>query len=404
METELFMVALGVEEPVYIDEVVFDNASGELHIHMDFRSGGRFACSECGASNLPVHDTTDKVWRHLNFFQYRCFIHMRTPRTCCPTCGTRLWVPPWGRAQSGFTTLFEAFVMVLAKDMPISRIGALVGEHDTRIWRIVRHHIGRAYADKTFESAEKIGCDETSVRKGHKYVTVFADMASGKTLFVAKGRSSGALEALAAELPKHNAAPEQVTEITMDMFPAYISGAADHFPRAGITFDKFHVIQALGLAMDQVRREEQKTNPLLKHTRYIWLKNQNNLTVKQKTLLETLRFENLKTAKVYQMKLTFQDIYRGIWEPKAADEAIKKWLSWAVRSRLSPIISFAKLVKRHYAGIIRYFETRLTTGTMESINSRIQEIKRRAKGFRNIDNFISMIYLKTAGLLVGIHT
>ena len=120
--------------------------------------------------------------------------------------------------------------------------------------------------------------------------------------------------------------------------------------------------------------------------------------------METLRYENLKTAKVYQMKLTFQDIYRTVMEPEAAEEAIKKWLSWAVRSRLEPVKRFAKTVKTHFSGIIRYFTSRLTSGAMEGINSRIQEIKRRGRGFRNIYNFIAMIYLEAGGLKLDLPT
>ena len=398
MEKELFEVALGIEEPVYIDKIMFDGKAGELRIYMDFRRGGKFACSECGAEGMPVYDTVDKAWRHLNFWQYKTYIHMRTPRTKCPQCGERLWIPPWGREQSGFTALFEAFVMALAKEMPISQIGELVGEHDTRLWRIVRFHVARAHAKKDYSEVTEIGCDETSSRKGHQYVTVFADMVKSEVIFVTKGKDSGTIKAFAEELPRHHAQAEQIREVTIDMSPAFISGVGEQLPEASITFDKFHVIQALNKAQDEVRRMEQKQNPLLTSSRYIWLKNPENLTVKQKEQLETLRYENLKTAKVYQMKLTFQDIYRTIREPQAAEAAIKKWLSWAVHSRLEPIKGFAKMVKNHFDGIMRYFTSRLTSGAMEGINSRIQEIKRRARGFRNIDNFISMIYLETAGL------
>ena len=398
MEKELFSVALRIEEPVFIDEIVFDGPEGELHIHMNFRRGGRFSCSECGARDLPVYDTVEKAWRHLNFFQYKCYIHMRTPRTNCPKCGERLWTPPWSRQQSGFTMLFEAFVMALAKEMPISRIGELVGEQDTRIWRMVRFHVKRAYAKKNYAAVTQVACDETSSRKGHNYVTVFADLGSGEVMFVTEGKDSGTVKAFAEELPKHAAQPEQIKEVTIDMSPAFISGVTNYLPQAGITFDKFHVIQALNKAQDEVRRMEQKKNPLLKSSRYIWLKNPENLTEKQRKQLETLRYENLKTAKVYQMKLTFQDIYRTIREPEAAREAVKKWLSWAVRSRLEPVKIFAKTVKSHFSGILRYFTSRLTSGAIEGINSRIQEVKRRARGFRNINNFIAMIYLETAAL------
>ena len=404
MEKELFSVALGIEEPVYIDEIVFDGAEGELHIHMDFRRGARFSCPECGYPGLPVHDTVEKAWRHLNFFQYKCYIHLRTPRTKCSKCGERLWLPPWSRKKSGFTMLFEAFVMALAKEMPVSRIGELVGEQDTRIWRIVGFYVNRAHAKKSYGAVEKVGCDETSSRKGHNYVTIFANMDNGEVMFATEGKDSSTVRAFAEELPKHEAQPEQIKEVTIDMSPAFISGVTDYLPEAGITFDKFHVIQALNKAQDEIRRMEQNQNPLLKSSRYIWLKNPENLTEKQRKQLETLRYENLKTAKVYQMKLTFQDIYRTIREPEAAREAIKKWLSWAVRSRLEPIKRFAKTVKSHFAGIMRYFTSRLTSGAIEGINSRIQEIKRRARGFRNVHNFINMIYLETAGLDMDLPT
>jgi transposase len=398
VEKELFEAGLGIEEPLHIDEIAFDTGAGELHIHVNFRRGGRFDCPECGESGLAVHDTAEKTWRHLNFWQYKTYIHMRTPRTVCPKCGERLWVPPWGRNRSGFTLLFEAFVLRLAKEMPVVQIAGLVGETDTRIRRIIRGHVKRAYEKKTFESTVKLGVDETSSRKGHKYVTVFADMDSGNVLFATEGKDSGTLKAFADEMPKHGADAKQIKEITMDMSAAFISGATAYIPNANVTFDKFHVVQALNKARDEVRRAEQKQNPLLKQSRYVWLKNPENLTAEQKKKLETLRFENLKTAKVYQMKLTFQDIYRNVIEPEAAEAAIKKWLSWAVRSRLEPIKRFAKTVKNHWGGILRYFKSRLTSGAMEGINSRIQEIKRRARGFRNIDNFIAMIYLEAAHL------
>jgi transposase len=301
VEKELFEAGLGIEEPMYIDEITFGATEGELHIHVNFRRGGKFACSQCGESGLSVHDTIEKTWRHLNFWQYKTYIHMRTPRTVCPKCGERVWIPPWGRKQSGFTMLFEGFVLRLGKEMPICQIADLVGETDTRIWRIVRGHVNRAYEKKRFEDTAKIGVEETSSHKGHKYVTVFADMDSGEVLFATEGKDSGTLKTFAEEMPKHTADVKQIKEITMDMSVSFISGADSYFPNAGVTFDKFHVIQALNKARDKVRRTEQKKNPLLNRSRYIWLKNPENLTAEQKKKLETLRFENLKTAKVYQV-------------------------------------------------------------------------------------------------------
>jgi transposase len=399
MNEQLFTIALSISEPVFIEEISFNKTEGELHIYLNFRRGGRFACPECGAAS-PAADTTEKTWRHLNFFQYKCFLHMRTPRVECPEHGVRLWNPPWARSKSGFTLLFEAFVMQLAKAMPVSQIADLVGEHDTRIWRIIKAYVSKAYAEKDLSGLEEVGVDETSSRKGHRYVTVFADTYGGDVVFATPGKDASTIAAFAEELPKHGGNTEKITEITMDMSQSFITGAADHLPNASVTFDKFHVVKLLNEALDEVRRDEQKVNPLLKKTRYIWLKNPENLTAKQLQSLGSLRKENLKTARAYQMKLTFQDIYREIRNPEEAGIAIKKWLSWAVRSRLDPIKKFARTVKKHYDGILRHFESGLTSGFMEGINSRIQEVKRRARGFRNIYNFISMIYLVAGGLII----
>lgn len=176
-------MALGIEEPIYIEKIDFDKSLGELYIHINFRKGGRFTCSEFGKKDLPVHDTEDKVWRHLNFFQYKCYIHLRTPRTDCPECGVRLFTSFWLRSGSGFTMLFELLVMTLAKAMSISEIADLTDEHDTRLWRIIRHYVGEAYENKEMEEVHSVGVDETSVQKGHKYISVFADMEKMEVLY-----------------------------------------------------------------------------------------------------------------------------------------------------------------------------------------------------------------------------
>jgi transposase len=307
-------------------------------------------------------------------------------------------VPEWGRARSGFTMLFEAFVILLAKEMPVSNIAELVEEHDTRIWRIIKAHTAKAYAEKDMSDVKQIGLDETSSAKGHKYVSIFLDMEKHEVLYATEGKDAAVIGKFIEEMPRHNGDLGKVTDISMDMSPAFISGARAKLPNANITFDKFHVMKQLNEALDEVRRNEQKMNPLLKGSRYIWLKNPCNLTKNQARDLKTLSKENRRLAKAYQMKLTFGDIYRFVSDYDSAKIAIKKWLSWAVRSRLDPIKSFARTVKDHYNGILRFFTSRLTAGASEGMNSRIQEIKRRAKGFRNISNFITMIYIEGANL------
>jgi transposase len=109
-QTVLFAVALGIEEPIYIKAIRFEKEAGELHIDMDFRQKVQFGYSICGAEGRRVYDSEKKTWRHLNFFQYKCYLHFRTPRTKCPKCGIHLYTPAWSRKGSGFTLLFELLV------------------------------------------------------------------------------------------------------------------------------------------------------------------------------------------------------------------------------------------------------------------------------------------------------
>jgi transposase len=400
IQAKLFETALNIETPLYIEKIEFDKEAGELHIYIEFKRGERFDCPVCCEKSCPVHDTADKIWRHLNFFQYKCYLHFKTPRTKCDKCGVRLYIPPWGRTHSGFTMLFEAFILTLAKEMPVSKIAELVDEHDTVLWRIVNAHVKKAYSKKEMSTVMKIGIDETSSKKGHNYVSVFVDMTARDVIFATPGKDAETISRFTEELKKHNGNSDTITDVSMDMSPAFISGAGKNFINASITFDKFHVVKQLNEALDEIRRNEQKINPCLKGSRYIWLKNPSKLTVRQQNDLKTLSKENRRLSKAYQMKLTFQDIYHCTYDKETADFAIKKWLSWAMRSRLDPIKNFAKMVKSHYSGILRFFDSRLTAGLSEGINSNIQEIKRRAKGFRNINNFINMIYLGCSNLLL----
>jgi transposase len=278
---------LEIRNPLYAERVEFDKSSG-LHIYIDFTRGGMFNCSKCGRK-CKARDTVSKKWKHLKIFQYDCHIHFRNPRTDCDECGILHWTPPWTREGSKFTLLFDEHIMRLAREMPVSKIAELVDEHDTRLWRINKHYTSVAYAKKDFSNVIKVGCDETSSRKGHNYVTVFADMKTRDVIYATVGKNAQTIERFAEELPHHNADAKQVKEVAIDMSKAFISGTSEHLPNASVTFDKFHVIKALNEAQDEVRRMEQKENPLLKKSRYVWLKNPSNLTKSQTDQLEKLQ-------------------------------------------------------------------------------------------------------------------
>ncbi len=142
--TEFFENMLMLTLPWQVEERQFDVNQKCLVIHLGFASGSRFSCPICGQADCTYHDTEPKSWRHLNYFQHETYIYARVPRILCNKCGARVVDVPWARAGSGFTLSFEAYIMLLAPSMPVTRVAELVCEHDTRLWRLLQHHVSEA--------------------------------------------------------------------------------------------------------------------------------------------------------------------------------------------------------------------------------------------------------------------
>lgn len=392
-DTELLQMALGLAPPWQVRAAEFNPDEKRLDIRLDFPKGSVFPCPVCGQAGLKAHDAVGKKWRHLNFFQHETFLTARVARTNCKKCGVRLVNVPWARSGSGFTLLFEAMIMTLAKAMPVKTIAAFVNEHDTRLWRILHHYVGDAREKADHSQVTQVGMDETSRRRGHNYVSLFVDLEGPRVLFAADGKDASTVKRFKHDLIEHGGNPCAVKEMCCDMSPAFISGVEKQFPEAHLTFDKFHVVKILNDAVDRVRREEIKSRPELKGTRYIWLKNKPNLKASQSDLLEQLTIKklNLKTSRAYHIKLNFQELYQRPAE--LAETFLKKWYFWATHSRLEPIINAAKTIKNHWSGVVRWFVSKINNGILEGINSLIQAAKARARGYRTKRTLITMIYL-----------
>jgi transposase len=401
-DTELFQMALGLVAPWQVQRTDFDGAAKRLDIYLDFAKGGRFACPRCGAADCPAYDTEAKTWRHLNFFQHEAYLHARVPRITCTGCGVKQVSVPWARDGSGFTLLFEALVMAMVKAMPVAAVERLVNEWDTRLWRVIHHYVEEARARADYGDVTRVAFDETASRRGHNYVSLFVDLACRRVLFATEGKDAATVAAFAKDLTAHGANPEAVAEVCIDMSPAFIAGTAESLPKAQITFDKFHVVKLINEAVDEVRRTEQKSRAELKKSRYLWLKNPQNLSDRQRAQLDGLSSSNLKTGRAYRIRLAFQELYQ---QPASQAEAfLKKWYWWATHSRLTPIIDVARTVKRHWNGILRWFHTKIANGIMEAINSLVQAAKAKARGYRSTRNLKAIIYLIAGKLEMALPT
>jgi transposase len=391
-DTNLLQLALGLTPPWTVTRADFDPEAHRLDIEIDFAPGSRFACPTCGAANCPAYDTERKTWRHLNFFQHQAYLHARVPRIRCDACGIKTINVPWARPDSGFTLLFEALVMTMISAMPVKAVARMVGEHDTRLWRVVHHYVDQARARTDASGVTQLAIDETAARKGHDYITLFVDIDQAKVLFATEGKGAETVAAFADDLAAHGGDPEAISEVCIDMSPAFIKGVAENLPNAAITFDKFHAVKIINDAVDQVRRSEQKGQRLLRGTRYIWLRNPANLSDRQRATLDNLPTRHLKTARAYQIRLAFQELYDQP-STEAATGFLKKWYFWATHSRLEPVIDAAHTVKRHWHGILRWFDSKIANGLIEGINSLVQAAKAKARGYRSTRNLKAIVYL-----------
>ena len=330
------------------------------------------------------------------------------PRVRCPTHGVHQVNVPWARPESGFTLLFEAMVLAMAPHMTMRAISRMVRENDTRLWRIVLHYTDAARRREDLSGVRQVGVDETASRRGQTYVSVFVDLERSKALFATPGRDAETVGAFAADLHAHGGDPSPVTEVACDMGAGFITGAREHLPNAKLTLDQFHVTKLVIDALDEVRREEQRESgwkqSVLKRSRYAWLTNAANQNERQEQIVEALSLPqlNLKTAKAYRMKLTFQQAYAKAG--KAGERGLDKWCRWAVRCGLAPMKRAATTIRQHWQGVIRFFQTGLTTAVMEGINSLIQAAKAKARGYRTDRYLIAMIYLLAGKLDLQTHT
>ena len=392
---QLFGMALGIVSPWEVKEISFSKEANRIDIYIDFQKGAQFPCPVCGAL-APVYDTTEKQWRHLNFFQYEAYLHARVPRVTCPNsgCGVKLVTVPWARAGSGFTLLFEALVMTMAREMPVNVIARLFNVTDTRLWRLLDAYVEMARVKEDFSGVTRIGIDETAAKRGHDYVSFFFDLDRKKLLFGTTGKDSTTISRFIADLEAHGGKPEQITDAAIDMSKAFIKGVKEQLPNAVVTFDPFHVVRLMNDCLAKVRAEEARLFPdVLKKSRYLFLKNPEHLTIEQQHQLDSIiDSQNLKSTEAYTHKLNLQNVYFATSRPEA-EALLTHWHKKASKSGIAQISKLANTVKEHWDGILSHFASKLTSGFLEGINSLIQAAKARARGYRNPKNLINMAYI-----------
>lgn len=390
----IFNLALGINAPWYIVDVRFDVMAKRLDIDLDFTKGSKFEVA--GIGSFGAYDTVQKSWRHLNFFEHECYLNARVPRVKDGDGKLHTVMPTWSGLSNGFTLLFEALILQLAIHTPIRNIAELLKVSDRKIWGMLDKYVEKTVKLNDYSDVSIIGMDETSIARGHDYLTLFVDLKNRRTIHISEGRSSNVVKQFKEDLEQHNGKAENITALSCDMSPSFIRGVKDHLPNAEITFDKFHVLKIINEAVDKVRRQESKDETVLKGLRYLFLKNDINLSASQKQQKSAIANLGLKTWRAMLIRECYQDIYKSVDEDEFA-RLLKKWYFWATHSRLEPIKAVAKTIKRHWYGILNWKKSQINNGILEGLNSILQAAKRKARGYK-FKHFKTIAFLITGKL------
>jgi transposase len=402
-DRELYATILGVGKPWRVARVEVRSADEEVEVFVE-HDGSALKCSVCGAESSR-YDARERTWRHLDTCQFKTLLTAEVPRSKCKAHGVHQVQVPWAEPGGRFTALFESLAIDWLREASISSVACRLRVSWDELDGIQQRAVKRGLARRKAEPITHLGIDETSYQKRHEYVTVVTDITRARVLEVATGRDEGALKPFyegLSDTQRHS-----IVAVAMDMWKAYIKTTRQYVPDADskIAFDRFHVAKHLNDAVNAVRKQEHRQlraagDDRLLRTRFLWLmgpQRRRKLTHDRRMQFSALRRCSLKVARAWAIKETARELWsyttRG-W----AERSWKKWISWALRSRLDPMRNAARMVREHLRGIVNAILLRVTNATAESLNAKIQWIKKTACGFRSRPRFRAAILFHCGGL------
>lgn len=349
-------------------------------------------CTYCTRAG---YDSWTRTWRAVSLGAWNVFVQARSFRLECPRHGTLHERVAWAAPDSTFTLDFEEIVAWLAKETNFTALTRLMRISWATVANIVKRVVGRKLDDSRLNGLYRVGLDEVSYRKGHKYITVLANHDNGKVVEMVEGRSSKSVGKLFDALGPERTA--QLETVTMDMCESFISTVRERAPQAEIAFDPFHVVKLAGEALQEVRRGEVRElkgtdeAAFLKGTRWALLKAPENLSDQDRFRLAAVADLNTKTYRGYLLKEELRALYNC--GPRAAEKHLDAWLSWASRSRLAPFKRLATTLRRHREGVLAAIRLRLANGLLEGINNKIKMLQHRAFGFHSAQALMAIVHL-----------
>jgi transposase len=398
-DTNLYERLLGIERPWRVRDVDLQLSQGEVRVSVELVPSTSLSCPACGA-RCSRYDVRRRRWRHLDTMQYQTVVEADVPRVQCDTHGVLQVDVPWAERGSRFTALFEALVIDWLHETSFTAVARQLRLTWDQVAGIPDRAVRRGLARREIEPPRAIGVDETSFKRRHDDVTSVIDLERDRVLYVGDGRTQATLDTFYEELGESGRAG--LESVAMDMWPAYISSTQSNVPRAKIVFDKFHIAKHLGDAVDHVRKSEHRSltaagDRRLVRTKYLWLMNPHNMSRARWRDFTPLRNSQLRVARAWAIKESAMSLW-GYVSRGWAERMWARWYGWAIRSRLEPIKRVARMIRKHWAGVINAVTSHVTNARSEAMNSKIQWIKRKACGYRNRERFRNAIYFHLGGL------
>jgi len=399
-ETSLYERILSLSPPWFVEAVELDENTDTVNVFIEVDRTHELKCPICEKSS-PRYDARSRTWRHLDSCQFKTLVHASIPRVHCAEHGVLQIDVPWAENRSGFTLLFEQHVIRWLKVASINAVRQQLQLSWNAVDGIMQRAVKRGLAARTDPSLKHLAVDEVSRKKGHDYVTVLSNE-KGHVLDIQEGRAKHSLMQCFSTFTHRQR--RRIQSISLDMSGAYLSAIKDTLPqwKRQICFDKFHVAMDLNKAVNRVRKHEMKHIDAiyrqdLHRSKYTWLRAASTLTEIHQQTISNLSQVVKQTARAWAIRQYAMDLWQ-FNDKHVAEAAWEKWYSWAIRSRLQPMKTAAKSIKKNLWGIINAIIYQKNNAQAESINSRIKILKVRAKGFRNYERFKTTILFHLGGL------
>lgn len=375
-----------------------DDGSGspELWITLKPIPGRAMTCSGCGEKRLTQHDTSERWIRELPVLGVDCWLHVARRRVACPECGPKLeeldWLPRYARV----TGRLAESVARMCRILPVKQVAEYYGLSWGTVKQIDKNTLQAELGDVDFTGVEQIAIDEFAIQKGHRYATVVIEPQTRRVLWIGRGRGREDVRPFFELLGE--AGCGRIKACAMDMSQAYQAELQAHCPQAEPVFDLFHVVAKYGReVIDRVRvdeanrlRADKQARHVVKGSRWLLLRNRENVSPADRVRLDELLAANRKLLKVYVLK----DDLKHLWDYHYAGAAERFWKDWyrrAMYSRIEPLKKFARSLTKYIPGILSHCRWPLHTSVLEGINNKIKVIKRMAYGFRDDEYFFLKI-------------